>query len=336
MKKLLIYYKLWVILLLIALVTGFACSDDEENDAFRLISLKEKLLGDFSLNSTVIYQGEKISFINYYYDDNDGKDTVKEEYSYPMDNNIVRIKSYSQMGKWILSWKEEMYFENGQRTLSISYNYDDHLQTWKGSYKVDYIYGNAGLAEETSYFISNDQYVPSDRTVYDYKDGLLFSIQAYNFDNNWVAVSSEKIYYNGEKPSYAMFYNYSNEIVTDSTKYEFIYDGDLLTKIEVFNYGSHEQKTPFTFTYDSHGNLVKENIELGEMIYQMDYTYEKGKGNFQELKDPGGGWSILIFYPYPTKSGSVTSVSAARRFPAITHSSTRSQSPFQGPGLPNM
>jgi hypothetical protein len=336
MKTLIIFNK-YVFILFCAILTLLSgCNkENDEGNFYRLINFHEQLLGESDLNCTIIYEGEKISLINYFYDDDDGKDTVKEEYTYPMNDVIVRTKSYAQVGKWLPSWKEEMVFENDRMIRSVSSNYNTNFQNWQESYKVEYLYASGDLVEENSFTIYNGQLTPSDRSIYDYKNGLLFSIMTYNFDQDWKIAESEKIYYNGERASYSMYYYYSNGIISDSSKFEFFYNGEFLNSISLYNYGTHEQKTPFTFGYDSNGNLISEHIEILDLIYQMDYTYEKGKGNYEDLKDPGGGSSVFTFYPYPTKSVPATSVSQAPRLPGLYRSNTHTRNPFQGPTPPN-
>ncbi len=303
MKKQLITRMFTVIMLMAMVQICISCNKDNESDKdnYRLSSYIEQLIGKFRLDCSIIYQGDKVSVINYYYSDDDGKDTVQEVYDYPLDNVIFRTKSNKEAGTFIPSWKEEMVFQDGARTQSISSSYNSGFQTWDESYKVDYIYSDGNLVEESSSNYSSDQWFPVERTTYEYTGDLLSKISNYDFFNVWELSSVEVVHYDGDKFSHSIRSLYDGGSLSDSTRYDYIYEAEMLSSIEIYNYGAHEEQLPFTFTYDPKGYLVTEHFESGDELYQKDYTYEKGDGNFEQLKDPGGEMALFTVYPYPTK-----------------------------------
>jgi hypothetical protein len=303
MKKHLISRIFNAFMLFAVLQLCITCNKDNESDEdnYRLDSFIEQMIGDFRLDCYILYEGDRVHAINYFYSDDDGNDTVQELYDYPLENVITRTKSNKEAGIYVPTWKEEMVFQNGVRTQSISSSYNTGFQTWDESYKVDYVYYNGNLVEESSSNYSSNQWIPVGRNTYEYVDDRLSKITKYDFYNDWELSSVEVVHYNGDLFSHSIRSFYHDGSFTDSTRFDYIFQGELLSSIEIYNYGTHEEQLPFTFLYDSKGLLVTEHFEAGNELYQKDYTYEKGNGNFEQLKDPGGGFALYMVYPYPTK-----------------------------------
>lgn len=280
-----------------------ACNKDNDPDKelYRLQSYTEQLLGQYTLDCSIVYDDERITQINYFYSDDDGEDSVKEEYAYPMDNVIVRTKYIQERGGWIPTWKEEMVFEGLQMTQSVSSSYDSQFQTWNESNKVIYLYSDGNIEEESSSHFLNGQWISDDRITYDYSGTNITMITSYRFDSDWEINSLENIFYDAGRISYSIGHLYSDGLLADSTRFEFQYENDLLISISFYNYGTHEQLVPYSFEYNEHQNLVAEHYTTGDDMYRKDYTYENGKGNFEQMKDPGGQYVLFSVFPYPTK-----------------------------------
>lgn len=280
-----------LVIFLISLILGGCKESNNDNNPgrYRLTGLL-MYEGDVLKDSAIYtYQGDKLSecvdYSNYY------QEPVHAFYNYPDENSIV-VTSFNNTQKY------EYSFINGQMTrMLIS---DLNSNNWEPQLQRTYQYQNEKLVEDIWYFGSDEGLKPATKHTYEYEGGKMIRSRIYyNYDSSWQESITEDATYTGNLITKIVQYAYSDSVYTEFTHTDLQYSGSLLTGYYYYYTNENEPDLSYAFTYDDHGNMViQESPEQGTRI---EYIYEEGNGNFQQLQQPGGGIGSGFVLPYPTK-----------------------------------
>lgn len=257
--------------------------------SYRLIGLLMYDDGVLTDSATYKYQGNKLSegvdYSNYY------QDPVRDFYNYPDENSMV-VTSFNNTQKYEYSYLNRQM--TGMLLSDLSHN------IWEPQQHNTYQYQDGKLVEEIWYFGSSEGLKPGTKFTYEYEGSkIIRSSIYYAYNSSWQESIKEESIYTGNLITKIIQYAYSDSVYTEFTYIDLQYDGSLLTGYFFYFTNGNELELSYVFSYDDHGNMViQESPERSERI---EYVYEEGKGNFQQLSRPGGGISGNFVLPWPTK-----------------------------------
>jgi hypothetical protein len=226
------------------------------------------------------------------------------EYFY--ENNSIEQRAYRKFDEeWEEQFVKNIYEYDGNRMIRRNF-YLKQDEVWLLSVKTEYVYSDGLLSHESWLSFENDYWKELSYTLYYYEGDLPVKSEFFARLEDGVMrkLNRKEADYNGNQMISVASYDYQVDTVNPNFKYEFHYDDDKLVRIDNFSYeegwipaGSKE------FTYDSFGNLesvIRKNSD-GNQVDLDEYSYEKGKGNYEQFILPGGGLISDSNYPHPTK-----------------------------------
>ena len=293
------------LLLLAPLLILVSCDDDNDKPA-NDYRLKEWITSHSSAITTRLvfdYQDDKIIMHRNY--SSDSNQYARVEYLY--ENNSIEQKGYMKFDEeWEEQSSKNVYEYEGNRMVRRNF-YSKQDEAWILSLKTEYVYSNGLLSRESWWSFENDSWTELSYTLYYYGDDLPVKTEVFARleDDVMRKLIRKEADYDGNKLISVYSYDYQTDTANANFKHEFHYEDDRLVQVDYFSYnggwipaGSNE------FTYDSEGNLVtvirKDNV--GDQVDLDEYSYEQGKGNYEQLILPGGGLLSEINYPHPTKA----------------------------------
>jgi hypothetical protein len=302
MKKLSAFNLLFVLLIL-SLLPLVSCKDDNDNlsNDYRL---KEWVTSHQSAVTTRLvfdYQDDRIIMHRNYYPDS--SQYARVEYFY--ETNSIEQRGFMNFDdEWEQSTKYVYEYDDNRMVRIYIYAHQD--EDWLLNYKTEYVYSDGLLSRESWLSFENDFWKELSYTLYYYEDVLPVKSEFFARleDGAMRKLNRKEADYNGSKMSTVYSFDYQVDTVNPNFKYEFHYEGDKLIRVDNFSYedgwipGGKKE-----FTYDSAGNLVsvkRINTE-GNQADLDEYSYEPGKGNYEQLILPGGGLVSDYNYPHPTK-----------------------------------
>jgi hypothetical protein len=263
-------------------------NNDNNPASYRLTGLL--IYDDGVLTDSIIYkyEGDKLlegeDYSNYF------QIPVPIFYSYPDENSIV-VSSLNN------TYTTEYFYLDGKMTRMLYTNFIDSV--WVPQFDYTYQYQDGNLVEEIMYIGSPEGLKPDTKITYTYEGGKIFRSKRYIYNSGWQESSEEQAMYTGNLITRITMFQYSGVTYVQFSQTDFQYEGSLLTGYTVYYSPEHEMHYSYVFTYDDNGNMViQESPERGERI---EYVYEDGKGNFQQLQQPGGGIEGYVPLPWPTK-----------------------------------
>jgi hypothetical protein len=263
-------------------------NNDNDPSGYRLSGLL--MYGDGALtdSATYTYQGDKLSegvdySINY-------QDPIREYYTYPDENSMVAT-SFNNTQKY------EYTYLNGQMTEMLLSNLNSNI--WEPELQITYHYQDGKLFEEIWYLGSDEGLKPSKKYNYEYEGTKIIRSKIYAYISGWQEMVKEEAIYTGNLITKIMRYAYSDSVYYDFNYIDLQYNGTLLTGYYYYITNGNVLNLSYVYTYDADGNVViRESPAQSERI---EYIYEKGNGNFQQLSQPGGGIGGGFTLPWPTK-----------------------------------
>jgi hypothetical protein len=240
-------------------------------------------------SATYKYQGNKLSEgVDY---SNNYQDPVQGFYNYPDENSMVVI-SFNNTQKY------EYTYLNGQMTGMLLSDFNNNI--WEPQQQNTYQYLDGKLVEEIWYFGADEGLKPSKKYIYEYEGSKIIRSRIYfAYNSIWQETIKEEAIYTGDLITKIIRYAFSDSVYIDYNYIDLHYDGSLLTGYYYYLTNGNELDFSYVFTYDDHGNMViRESPERSERI---EYVYEEGKGNFQQLSQPGSGISGDFVLPWPSK-----------------------------------
>jgi hypothetical protein len=246
------------------------------------------------------YKDDKISAMRGY--NENGEETSRVSIDYPDIDSIVMVFSYYMDTSMIVEAKKVLKLDGGHVTEVIYYDLEDIL--WKPSSRLTFSYENDNMVEFIEYDYQPGDWMPNDKTVYEY-DGTKHSQTTwYKYANGWQTREKLVFTYIGNTVDYVLGYVYNDGSVIETYKTGFSYEGDLMKAYTDYlnDNGSWIATGSILYTYDSYNNLESYSFPIDELIYKVEYEYEKGSGNYMQVLDYYEYDFFLGIEPHPTKA----------------------------------
>lgn len=297
------YYNILSMLVACSLLSLNSC-DEDNDDLSNNYRLKEWYTSHSNAVSTRIvydYQDDRIKEHRNYYPDS--SQYARVEYSY--ENNAIEQRGYDNFnGNWDLNIKRLYEFDGNSL---IRYNvFIEQDGVWVLTGKADYTYSAGLLTRESWSVFENEVWKELSYTLNYYENNLPVKSEFFARLEDGVMrkLIRKEADYSGNKLNSIFSFDYLTDSANANFKYEFHYENDQLVRVDNFSY--EEGWIPAggkEFTCDSDGNLVlviRKNTN-GDQVDLDEYSYEPGKGNYEQLILPGGGLVSESTYPHPTK-----------------------------------
>ena len=268
-------------LIALTIVPG-SCKKDEDSKTFwRIITMNNYIDNVQTYADHLEYTGEKYTDSRAF--DYESGDSVKSTITYPDENSAI-ILDYSKIGgQWEPMSKGEYTFQNQLATQLIFYESSEG--TFVPFMKINLTYQSGNMVEETwSFYVETWQ--PTMKIEYTYDgDNVVQSILSGNFSGSWEIANKEVVTYSGDKVDVIIESDYDGQAYSESSKYEFIYTDNILSKVQTYSFesGSWQTDSFIDYTYDQHGNLTSETGNFADEVDKYVYSYEEGKGNFGQI-----------------------------------------------------
>lgn len=294
--QIIVRQRLALSLLLILFLFSIGCQHGDENPVIASYRIIEMRIHDGDDRSDIFYhryKGEKLSEVvgvsSYF------QDSTRSTFDYPDENTII----YTDLNP---HQKIECSYLDGKMTQWLYSSYTD--SSWATSRKYTYEYNNGNLIEEIQYSdFFTGQLEPYMRITYEYEGNNVLKSNWYinNFSSStWQETGKEEAIYQGNLMTKVIYYDYVDSSYVANYYFDLQYAGSFLTGYFAYVDSTNELMVSYTFTYDDNGNLVtQESTESGGT--RWEYLYEAGKGNFQQIIQPGGGLSLHAGFPQPLK-----------------------------------
>lgn len=274
--------------------------DDNSDDKYRLTDYKFYMNGALGGTGKIEYLGEKVSMKGVY-NHPSTIDSSKTFIEYPTEDSMVMLTQVKTGDEWEPEYKQELTVSDGFVTQCINSAF--YAGTWSPQSKYSMQYTDGLLTEELFYYNGAGVWKPTGKISYEYSGALLVKTLWYVYDESWQLSEKEEARYNGNHVKDVIHSLYADGAFSQNFKYEFRYEGNLVTRIDLFDfYTSWDTSGYYSYIYDSFGNVVNYDMVSKYNHYKYDYIYEKGKGNYRQLKVPAGGLMSFAIMPYPTKS----------------------------------
>lgn len=176
---------------------------------------------------------------------------------------------------WVRSAREVLSYDaEGNETQSVIYNWDTDSQTWILDYKIESTYDQNGNILSFNDFIWNDTqntWEPFSRTEYEYDNNLLLAETSFNYQNgDYLPTERSEFEYDGSgnrisqtnyfrindawEPNYRYEYDYNSEgmVIEENT---FIYLGGWVNDLR--------------YVYSYPYSVAEENLVLPDYFYEM-------------------------------------------------------------------
>lgn len=276
---------------LILLISEGCKESNNDNDptSYRLTGMLMYDNGVLTDSAIYKYQGDKLSEgVDY---SEDYQDPVQGFYTYPDENSMV-VTSFNNTQKY------EYSYLNGQMTDMLLSDLINNV--WEPQQHNTYQYQDGKLVEEIWYFGSDEGLKPSTKFTYEYEGSKIIRSRIYYaYNSSWQENIKEEAIYSGNLITKIIQFGYSDSVYSEFTYTDLQYDGSVITGYFYYFTNGNELELSYVFSYDDHGNMiVQESTELSKKI---EYVYEEGKGNFQQIQQPGGGIQGFVPLPWPTK-----------------------------------
>jgi hypothetical protein len=291
-----------IIFLLFANLVLISCheKDNPTDDNFRLI--ERKIYRGGSLDTRLVFEYETEKLIlqkNYSYDDE--TETARREFVY-LGDSVEVTGHISFDGECSLFSKYVYHFEGKNMVRTSVYTYQDSIWVLHG--KMEFQYSGSNMTHESWTSYDYGSWTEISRRTYEYKNGLLTRSDAYLLDfGDMQKIGREEAEYTGNKIKTVIKYYTPGDTINGSFKYDFEYDGNLLISVNYFdNNNGWVPAGGKDFIYNADGNLSVQTTTNDEGLSVEEYTYETGRGNYEQFIHPGGGIISEENYPHPTVS----------------------------------
>lgn len=291
------------VLVVISLLFIVSCDEDNDipaNDC-RLKEWFTSHSNAVSTRSVYDYQDDRIVMHRNYYADS--SQYARVEYYYQ--NNTIEQRGYDNFnGEWVEVVKNlSEYDESRMVRYSL---YAKQYGIWILAGKAEYTYSEGLLTRESWSVFENELWKELSYTLNYYENNLPVKSELFARleDDVMRKLIRKEADYKGNKLNSIFSFDYLTDSVNANFKYEFYYENGQLVRIDNFSFenewipaGGKE------FTYDATGNLasvIRKNAG-GDIVDLDEYTYEPGKGNYEQLILPGGGLISETNFPHPTK-----------------------------------
>jgi hypothetical protein len=295
----------WIVLLIIIfpllqIITSCKPDDNPSDDNVRLI--ERKIYHGGLLDTRLVFEYEADKLIlqkNYSYDDE--TETARREFVYLGDSVEVTGHMYFD-GEWSLFSKIIYHFDGKKMVRTNIYTYQDSI--WELQGKMEFHYSGNDLTNESWSSFDNGSWTEISRRTYEYQNGLLTRSDAYYLDSGEMQkIGREEAEYSGNKIKTVIRYFTIGDTINGSFRYDFEYDGDLLISVNYFdNDNGWIADGGKEFIYNPDGTLSVQTTTDDEGVSVEEYTYEPGRGNYEQFIHPGGGIISEENYPHPTRS----------------------------------
>ena len=259
---------------------------------------------------------------------------VKIVFTYE-DNKVKEALKYDYTMKeqWRLANKNVLTYPEANKAINTHYVFIPNDSSWNEEFKHEISLENGNITEDILYFWNN-VWEPFDKWMHTYSNDLI--TQSFRYErNNWEWTSRDRhdYIYEGDLLKQVAMYIPETEgwaLVKDMHyEYEYtqlkwiytmmgvsgIWDTAFKTRLYYKNnrvyisddYSMTQSGWTLSSTndyeYDDHGNIIKwQNVDLNPVSYfRLDFKYEAGKGNFDQVfrTDYNEPWNFWM--PWPTK-----------------------------------
>lgn len=289
--------KAIVCFIFIIIVLVVACEKDIPDDPlplydFRLTELVYKNEGVNDENIKFSYSGNKLT--GWYI--SNGISTEKVDVVYNGDNTIDFFSYVRLDSNWVAYEKMKYSFENNNLIIKEEFDFEEN--GWVISYrnKIDYDGDGKKIESIESYFLDGLENIYYKQAI-TYSGSSIIEIIKYQFfEGDWRNSIRDIYEYNGSKLSTVVTSAYISDSWMPYYKDEFKYQGDNVVEVhKLSNVGDTTwiQSYITRYSYDIDGNISNyEQSSSDEVIYSIDYLYEKESGNLSEF-------SFQDSYGYP-------------------------------------
>ncbi len=277
-----------IVLLALLFLAVVSCKKDDNNNGggdnpsgtnYRMT--ESISTGEGSIKDVYSYDSDKLSLVMEYTQSTKGDwaEDNKTEYSYT-DNSFEMLTSDYYDGEWELGEKEVITHNNGQWQSDIVYEYNG--ADWMTDSKVQYTYTNNKLTLEEGFWYDDGAEQKDYKYIYSYVGDTPSTVMRYTWvEGNWLDAGKDTLTFSNGKLA-NIIYDMSIEGMTYKMKSEFQYAGDVITSIAMSMYMNDVWTSigTITFTYDSNGNMIKEEATGQYFNSSTTYTYEEGNSNW--------------------------------------------------------
>jgi hypothetical protein len=227
----------------------------------------------------------------------------KWEITYPSQDSIISL--FTTSGNFPNS-REILELQDG---LTIRQSEADLVDpgVWKTDLLYEYTYISGQLTEEREYHGGEgsipDLYIIYKKSTYEYEGNKLIRSLYYSMNGESILSGEDSISYIGDKLDVRIYYTINDVVKTESKKYIYFYEDNLLTQMDYYEkdyLGNWTLEENHFFAYNEFGNLVSRSIQLAPgAVVKYVCEYEGGKGNYRHFIFPHDDfWNPLIL-PIP-------------------------------------
>jgi hypothetical protein len=276
--------------------------DDNENsgNGYRIIKTVYSMEGVQDDSTLYEYQGDKLSLVRVYID---GYEFERMEITYPEINTMEKLVSYFHDSTWYVDYKYVYIFDGNQVIEVDFYGMSTGTLVLSGKTTISYNHGN--LAELISYYYESGKWAPVDSTVYAYDGTNQYQSVLYRyFNEEWQESEKYVILYQGNQADTLHYYDYENGSFMEVSKVGFTYQGELMSEYTAYSYdnGTWKDEGSVQYTYDSHNNLASATLQDGESTDKVEYYYEQGNGNYDQIMVYYSFNSLIPILPHPSRN----------------------------------
>ena len=211
--------------------------------------------------------------------------SLKWEYSYDANGNpITFVWYYWENNAWArLSKVEYSYDNNGKLTMYIGYIWRDNA--WEKGGKCEYSYDNNGKLTIVIYYNwENDAWVKSGKNEYSYDNNGNLTIDIYyNWENNaWIESHKHEYSYNDNgNQTMDIQYDWENNAWKEDSKYKYEYTYNNGKVMSMITYSGKDNTYKTEYGYDNNGNPTmcisyshSREYDTWEERYKTEYEYD--------------------------------------------------------------
>ncbi len=290
-----------IIFLLFANLGFVSCreKDNPSDENFRLTERKIYQGGLLDTRLVFEYEADKLILQkNYSYGDD--TETARRVFVY-YEDSVVVTGHVCFDGEWSLFSKYVYEFE-GKKMLKTSIStYQDSV--WELHGKMEFLYSGDNLINESWSSYDHGNWIEITRNTFEYNGGSIVISRSYVLESGEMKyIMKEVADYNGNKINTVTKYFLPGDTLNGSFRYDFSYDGNLLIRVGFFdNDSGWIPAGGKDFIYNADGILSKQITTNNDGINEEEYTYEPGKGNYEQFIHPGFGIISEYNYPHPTR-----------------------------------
>jgi hypothetical protein len=293
--------------LLSGIILFVAC---EKNDSYPIVNdriIESRYFTNDTLTSSFLYEyeGERTKTL-WGYGFGNQMDTSRTEIDYPASQSIVITQLSIESGEWNQSIRQEMGFQDDLISEKITYTFNSG--SWEPLGKITWQYEDNKVHEILHHSFQSGNFQTVEKVGYEYSNGKIGKLFLYRYSaSGWYLCWKEEYDYKDGNIMTIIGYDYFDEVFHEAVKYEFAFVGSNMVSMELFHFIDGNWSPAgmtMNYLYNPGGTLASVSTQSGKNTYKVDYRYEDGRGNYQQVFNYPIGQTYDIL-PCPTNSGSI-------------------------------